>query len=721
VSGFNLSLFLSTQAMASLVAFGSYVHMGNTLSADVVFTCVSVFVSAQFYCMYQFPFAMEFHSEFKVTCKRIEDIMKEVERAKMPISQELSLKFDVKAAAWALPKPDLPEMHQLNSPLFSLKNIVFEVLPGQLCVIVGPVASGKTSLLMSILGELPYLQGTLSRPARLSYFAQEPWILSSTVKDNIIMGRTEDQERYRKVVKMCSLEQDFEAFPLRDQTEIGERGVNISGGQKARIALARAVYEQADLYLFDDPLSAVDAIVSANIMKNCILGDLMGKTRVLVTHQVKYAQYGDLVVVLDAGRVKSCGSYQEVKDFFPISAENEEELEQKEKITSVNVFAMEENQQGSIPLSIYYKYLIAGFGCGLSLLLVLLIYCFVQAIYLLILRWLAYWTAQSDQENPIYLKVLISLVFGLLLTSTLRNEIVILGIIRAAKSLHLRIFHNLLRTPIEFFDWNPTGVILNRFSKDIGVLDEMLGLTICDTLQAMFIALGAVGMIVYVNPYMVILLVIMGVYYYFLLRWVLPVTRDVKRLEAIARSPVFSLLSSTLPGLATIRSMCLGASLQARFAALLDLNLLPLFWYYNVFRWMSLRVDASASLFTSANVLLAVCLRSYVNAEDMALSLSFTLQLVTYVIWTVKRMLETDMAMVSAERVMKYTELDQEKDRENAQKYQFCQGKIEFREVVLRYRKDFDPVLKGVSCLFPAKSKIGIVGRTGSGKSRGWR
>lgn len=716
VSGFNLSLFLSTQAMASLVAFGSYVYMDNQLSADVVFTCVSVFVSAQFYCMYQFPFAIEFHSEFKVTCGRIGDILTEAERTEMQTSQELGLCLELETATWVSPKPQLEEFQQLNKTLFELKNVHFTVPPGQLCVIVGSVASGKSSLLMSILGELPYLKGTISRPARLNYFAQEPWILSSSVKDNIIMGRKEDHERYIAVVKMCSLESDFEAFPLGDQTEIGERGINISGGQKARIALARAIYEPADLYLLDDPLSAVDAIVSANIMQNCILGELAGRTRVLVTHQVKYAQYGDLVVVLEAGMIKSCGSYQEVKDYFPVVSSESTTPEVRQK-AATNVFAAEEQYQGSIPISIYYKYLIAGFGCGLSLLVVLAIYCFVQAIYLVALRWLAYWTAQDDQENPIYIQVFVSLVVGLLVASSIRNEIVILCVIRAAKTLHMRIFQILLKTPIEFFDWNPTGVILNRFSKDIGVLDEALGLTICDTLQALFIALGAVGMIIYINPYMVILLAIMAVYYYFLLRWVLPVTRDVKRLEAVSRSPVFSLLSSTLPGLVTIRSMQLNTSLQGRFTTLLDSNLQPLFWYYNIFRWMSLRVDASASLFTSANVLLAVCLRSYMSAEDVALSLSFTLQLVTYVIWTVKRMLETDMAMVSAERVMRYTELDQEKDVENAQNYQFIEGRIEFKEVFLRYRKDFDPVLKGVSCLFPGQSKVGIVGRTGSGKS----
>ena len=721
VSGLNLSIFFCTQAIASLVAFGSHVHMGNTLTADAVFTCVSLFVSAQFYSMYLFPYAIEFFSEFRITCGRIQDILLEHENVATPSSPDSSVTFSLLSASWSPPSlPKYPETEAgkpLKSSPFELSDVHFTIPAGQLCVVVGPVASGKSSLLMAALGELPYIEGSLSRPGKISYFSQEPWILSSTVKDNIVLGRDFDLDRYSAVVQMCSLQPDIDTFPQGDQTEIGERGVNISGGQKARIALARAVYSNADLYLFDDPLSAVDAIVSANVMKKCVLGFLAGKTRILVTHQVKYAQFADCVVVMDGGKVVSCGSYHDVERFFPSVELQAIPVQPPDKAVANSVFQTEDRSLGNIPWSTYYRYLVAGFGCGFSLVLMFVVYCGVQVLYLMVFQWLSYWTAQSDQQSSVYINTFIGIVFGLIVASSLRNQTVLLCAIRAAKVLHQKIFTALLNTPIEFFDWNPTGVILNRFSKDIGMLDETLGLTICDTFQAMFIALGSVAIIVYMNPYMLIALAAVLLYFILLLRGVLPVTRDVKRLEAVMRSPVFSLLSSTLPGVVTVRAMGLGDMIQRRFWDTLDNNLVPLFWYFNLFRWMSLRIDVSASVFTSVNVLLAVILRSYVNSSDIALSLSFTLQLVSYVIWTVKRALETDMGMVSAQRVMQYTDLPQERDPPNCASFHIADGHIEFQSVVMKYRADFDPTLKGVTCVFPARNKVAVVGRTGSGKS----
>lgn len=199
-----------------------------------------------------------------------------------------------------------------TSEIPALQNVSLDVADGQLVGLTGPVGSGKTTLLLSILGELPVCSGRISCIGKMAFVSQIPWVYSGTVRENIVFGRQFVAEKYNKVIMVCDLEKDIKCFPKGDLTEIGQRGVILSGGQRARVSLARAIYTDADIYLLDDPLSAVDAKVGKNLFERCIKEFLGGRIRILATHQLQFLKKTDSVVLLENGSVVGQGTYSQV-------------------------------------------------------------------------------------------------------------------------------------------------------------------------------------------------------------------------------------------------------------------------------------------------------------------------------------------------------------------------------------------------------------------------
>uniref|UniRef100_A0A182S5S5 ABC transmembrane type-1 domain-containing protein n=1 Tax=Anopheles maculatus TaxID=74869 RepID=A0A182S5S5_9DIPT len=429
-----------------------------------------------------------------------------------------------------------------------IESVSLTVEPGRLCVLVGPVGSGKSTLLQVLLGELELDDGRVEIHGTLSYAAQEPWLFEGSVRNNILFTEAYDERRYLRVVRVCALEKDFELFPHGDQTIVGERGISLSGGQKARVNLARAIYRKADIYLLDDPLSAVDTHVGKHIYELCIRDFLANSVCVLVTHQLQYLKDVQQIVLMNGGRVEACGSYRELKksniesimaltpDESPLESPIERELKNaRPRRTSgsstgsqrddllMDLLQQERQEEekesqggtGSVGLSVYKTYIKAVNSCGwvfwLSMLMVLS-QIVVSGVDIFVAEWVNWeekvagippefdlndnhtilssrdvrilLKEQTDVSNFIerqqYIWIYSGLIILLVILVVQRSFSFFYVCLRISVNLHDRLFRGLTRATMHFFNMNPSGRILNRFSKDIGAIDSALPMALLD-------------------------------------------------------------------------------------------------------------------------------------------------------------------------------------------------------------------------------------------------
>lgn len=308
--GILLSFIMFTTRISIFASILAYVLFGYNITAEQVFVLTSFYNILRQSMTVFFPQGIAQVAEASVSIRRLENFMLYEEtqianetRSRTPknakiYEKEKGIFIKNATAKWSESIADN-----------TLTNVTVSVKPGQLLAIIGPVGSGKTSLLHAILKELPLRQGSVEVNGEISYASQEPWLFAGSVRQNILFGLPMDKERYRSVVKVCALERDFTLLPYGDRTIVGERGVSLSGGQRARINLARAVYKEADVYLLDDPLSAVDTHVGKELFENCISGFLREKTCILITHQLQYLKEVDHIIILESGMIKAEGTF----------------------------------------------------------------------------------------------------------------------------------------------------------------------------------------------------------------------------------------------------------------------------------------------------------------------------------------------------------------------------------------------------------------------------
>lgn len=485
----------------------------------------------------------------------------------------------------------------------TLDDVNLRIQPGTVVAIIGPVGGGKSSLIQAILGELPIDSGTMKINGVISYASQEPWLFSGTVRQNILFGQTMDRERYKEVVKRCALERDFTLFAHGDKTIVGERGQSLSGGQKARISLARAIYRKASIYLLDDPLSAVDTHVGRHLFDQCIKGFLKGKIVVLVTHQLQYLQSVDQLVIFEKGKIKAVGSYESLQqsglDFAKLLASSsniDEDEENKGKSRSFqrqnsesSINSMEETQldnpmqveetraTGAIGLSMYKAYFNAA-GGSLVFYSVAFFYITAQVLASGGDYFITYWankeeaaggslatrTIQNgtfdneflpstaspvsigfferifkalDIETDRYLDIYIftGIIVATVLITLCRTFLFFNVAMRASKNLHNKMFHGISRASMYFFNTNPSGRILNRFSKDMGQVDEILPGVMVDVIQIFLSLAGIIVVVAVVNYWFMIPTIIIGILFYFMRNFYLLSSRSIKRVEATSK------------------------------------------------------------------------------------------------------------------------------------------------------------------------------------------
>ncbi|KAG0045022.1 hypothetical protein BGZ83_009725 [Gryganskiella cystojenkinii] len=685
---------------------------------------------------------------------------KDVKKAKMEAKEAL-------AAGLSIPVPGTPVERNYEA---TLKDINLAVYRGHLTAIVGRVGQGKTSLFNAMIGDMYVRKGSVKISGKIAYAPQQPWIINATLKDNIVFGAAFDQEKYDKIVFAAGLTPDFAMLPAADLTEIGERGINLSGGQKQRVSLARAAYQDADIYLLDDPLSAVDAHVDQHLWKHLIgpEGLLGEKTRLLITHGIHHLFEVDQIVVIKEGVITETGRYQELLDaknaFYQLiedysvkrkdaaddtdsqnDSETIKEADEKTEIAqahalhdkavvaqavaldekkdeSADLIEEEEMMVGSIHWHVYKIY--AKAASYKNAIQVLCLFIVIQGCQIGTNTWLRNWVEivnHAPHGLGYYMGIYAALVVAYMLLTvwTSYTTMVTVGV-RASERLHTDLLNNVLRLPMSFFDTTPVGRIINRFSSDFFSIDEQIPWVFHDMFFCFVAVMGGLLVITVTTPLFLVIVPPIFIIYIFLQSYYIASSRAFKRIESISKSPMYQHFSETLSGVSTIRAMGCNERFIVENATKADQASNAHFVWAVGNRWLNVRLEGIASVIVLAAALFAVLGRNSVSASMVGMSLSYAVNISADVTWLVRCFCELQNELVCVERVKEYSEKNQEAPNETDAELPEnwpSQGNIVFKNYSTRYRQGMDLVIKNVSFEVLPGEKVGIVGRTGAGKS----
>ncbi|CAF1122210.1 unnamed protein product [Adineta steineri] len=742
IRAINMGIFFASLPLISLATFGGSWLMGQVLSSANIFMVLSLFSNIRYPLIDELPVAMEKLSESMIASKRINQLMNLSKTARTKTVEEYSSNHSSR----------IPGSIIMNKASFTwgstqsceLIDIDLNVTNGLLIGIIGTIGSSKSSFLSAILGEMSLVQGISKVNGKIAYVSQTPWLFAGTIRENILFCQPFNKEKYERVVKACQLITDLRSFLAGDSTIIGEKGVNLSGGQQARISLARALYTDADIYLFDDPLAAVDSSVARSIFKHCISneGILKNKTRLLVTHQIQFLLEFDHCILLDNGKIEKQGLFNDLLTLDKIkqSYQNQQDhtnertrrhssiipdydsTNQSEIIDETSIIKNEISVDGAVSINVWSKLFTSSYGWfGLILLIFLML--LGEGIYDATNKWLSIWSSkiQIEQRKTHYSYVYLGLVIGTSIIALLRATYFFHLILCGASTLHNGMLKGVLYSSLRFYESNPVGRILNRFSKDQQVIDELLPKTFFETIQSLIMVLGCIVIVGISNPWILLILVPIIPLFLWLRKYYLGSSRSLKRLESVSRSPVYALFASSLSGLMTIRAFRVQNEFTNLFMDKINANIRAHFLYICLGRWFGLRLDLMTCCFTFLTAMLSIALRNTIDASSVALSLSYCINLTCLFQWAVRQSAETENFMTSAQRVDEYSHIPSEPDFYKGQIEPPVnwpmEGRIEFKDYKLRYRPELEPVLKGIDLEIIPQNRIGIIGRTGAGKS----
>ncbi|EXJ79949.1 hypothetical protein A1O3_08235 [Capronia epimyces CBS 606.96] len=804
----------STPFLVSCSTFAVFVLFNDTpLTTDLVFPALTLFNLLTF-PLTVLPMVITSIVEASVAVRRLTDFFAAdelqddaVRLIDEPPSQPGESSVSIRDATFTWDKDQNKNV---------LENINFNANKGELTCVVGRVGAGKSSLLQAVLGDLWKIQGEVVVRGRIAYAAQSAWIMNASVKENIIFGHRWDPHFYNQTVNACALVDDFRQLPDGDQTEVGERGISLSGGQKARLALARAVYARADIYLLDDVLSAVDQHVGRHLINNVLgpNGLLSGKARILATNAITILKEADYMYLLRDGSILEKGTYQqlmamrgEVANLIKSAIKEDEQESEGERSPSVEGTESDESttavesavqdeydaeeaeesrqqvgdlapiragpsglstarktsfntlrrastasfkgpmgrmtdeegglkskqtketaEQGKVKWSVYTSYakesnLIA---VGIYLLALLA----AQTAQIGGSFWLKRWSEINELygANPQVGKYIgIYFAFGIGGAGLVVIQTLLLWIfcsIEASRKLHDRMAYAIFRSPMSFFDTTPIGRVLNRFSSDIYRVDEV----IARTFNMLFVntgrALFTIGVISAGTPIFLVLVVPLGAVYVLYQRYYLRTSRELKRLDSVSRSPIYAHFQETLGGVSTIRAY----RQQMRFLLenewRVDANLRAYFPSISANRWLAVRLEFIGSVIILAAAIFAIITVTTgggLSAGMVGLAMSYALQITQSLNWIVRQTVEVETNIVSVERVLEYANLPSEapevifKSRPSIGWP--AHGQITFKDYSTRYREGLDLVLRDINLNIKPREKIGVVGRTGAGKS----
>ncbi|XP_027755076.1 multidrug resistance-associated protein 7 [Empidonax traillii] len=785
-------LWAALPVVISIATFVTYALLGHQLTATKVFTALAL-IRMLILPLNSFPWVLYGTLEAKVSLDRIQRFLELVDQdleayyaLDSPADTATAMEMQCAAFSW-VPVEEESTGQPLSTGTLQLHIENLSVRKGMLLGVVGKVGSGKSSLLAAITGELIKQGGRVyvrDLEQGFGLATQEPWIQFTTVRENILFGREYDAKLYEEVVEACALSEDLNILPAGDQTEVGEHGVTLSGGQKARVALARAVYQEKELYLLDDPLAAVDADVANHLMQKCILGVLKHKTRILCTHRTEFLEKADALLLIDNGRIVKTGTPADIlplveafpkckdmdkkrKNKAPDEQGQEEGIEtEKEESTQNNnlIQKEEEKKEGAVAFQVYKAYWLAvGTWLALSILFSLLL---MQASRNISDWWLSYWISSISQTantsvmvcsaslpspelllfsiaglvfpiqaldtTPVpsngsvdvnfYLMVYGSIAGANSLFTIFRAFLFAYGTFRAATVIHDRLLERALKATVTFFDTTPTGRILNRFSSDLYCVDENLPFFLNIFLANIFGLLGIVVIISYGLPWIGLVLLPLALLYFSIQRYYRHTSRELKRLYSVTLSPIYTHFSETLSGLSSIRAMRATQRFELENQLRLEQNQRCLFASNTAMVWLDIRLQMIGVVVVTAIAGIAIIQhqKQLGNPGLVGLALSYSLSVTELLSDLISSFTQTEIMMVSVERTEEYTtDIPMEPQDRLVQVAADwpSQGLLEFQEVVLAYRAGLPNALDGVSFTVYPGEKLGIVGRTGSGKS----
>ncbi|CAL1711021.1 unnamed protein product [Somion occarium] len=631
---------------------------------------------------------------------------------------------------------------------FALHGLKLQIPKGSFVAIVGRVGSGKSSLLQALIGEMRRTRGEAHFSSSVAYVPQTSWIMNATLRENILFGRDDDEERLQEIIRACCLEHDLEMLPHGEDTEIGEKGINLSGGQKARVSLARAAYSDADIVLMDDSLSAVDAYVGKQILENCLLnGPLADKTRVMATHALHVLDKTDYIYVMDNGAIVEQGTFQDLMDDNGMFARLMDEYGslEKEKAGSEDVkerkgkalsgalepkdakkaqaalMQQEERMTGSVAGMVYVKYFRYAGGVLLLPWLLLLLTAY-QGSMVANNLFLGFWTSESIHgfSQGDYMATYGGLGAGVAVFSFLLSFSISVVTLSAGLSMFKTALLSVLRSPISFFDTTPMGRIMSRLSKDQDTLDSEIAMTAFQLLSNVSSVIGTIALVFYTFPYLGILFAPLGIFYTMAAVYYRRTSVETKRLDSLMRSALYASYSETLTGLSTVR----GYGEQSRFIHKaeegLDMENRAYYMTISIQRWLSVRLDLLGNLLILGIALFSAGFRKTVSPSKIGVVLSYTLSITQFFSELVSSYAQNEQNFNAVERVLYYTDLPSEGDATTPNDPPPLwpdQGAVEFKDVELTYRDGLPLVLRGVTFSVKPGEKVGIVGRTGAGKS----
>nr|XP_027106664.1 putative ABC transporter C family member 15 isoform X2 [Coffea arabica] len=759
-------IFWGSPAFISVMTFGGCVLMGIPLTAGRVLSALATFRMLQD-PIFNLPDLLSVIAQGKVSADRIASFLQQDEVQSDAVlyhscsDTEFSVEIDGGKFCW-----------NTESGSATLDGINLRVKRGMKVAICGTVGSGKSSLLSCVLGEMSKQSGTVKISGTKAYVPQSPWILTGDIRENILFGNPYDSDKYNRTVEACALTKDLELFSAGDLTEIGERGINMSGGQKQRIQIARAVYQDADIYLLDDPFSAVDAHTGTQLFQDCLMGILKDKTILYVTHQVEFLPAADLILVMQNGRIAQAGSFEELLKHnvgfeVIVGAHNEalesiltvesssrtfnHETDDGESNSEPNPNAEfphtkqdsehnlcveiaekegrlvqdEEREKGSIGKEVYWSYLTI-VKRGAFVPIILLAQSSFQALQIASNYWMA-WACPTGNHEPVVgmhfiLFVYVLLAIGSSLCVLIRATLLAITGLLTSEKLFSNMLHSIIRAPMAFFDSTPTGRILNRASTDQSVLDLELANKIGWCAFSIIQLLGTIAVMSQVAWEVFVLFIPVTAICIWYQRYYIPTARELARLAGIQRAPILHHFAESLAGAATIRAFDQKCRFIDSNLCLIDNHSRP--WFHNVsaMEWLSFRLNQLSNfVFAFSLVLLVTLPDGIIDPSIAGLAVTYGINLNVQQASVIWNLCNAENKMISVERILQYSNIASEaplviEDHRPPGNWPDI-GTIQFTNLKIRYAEHLPSVLKSITCTFPGKKKVGVVGRTGSGKS----